>query len=327
MPKSSEDFAFLVSDDLKIMEDFLKNSSQDSKISLVTDVISHLIGAGGKRLRPILVFIICKMLNCLSDKRIYIAAAIEFIHNATLLHDDVLDKSELRRGADTANKIWGNKTSILVGDFLLTMAFQWLIECKNFDVLSVLSQSCATIVSGEIKQMLACNNIAMTEQDYIDIISTKTAALFSASCEAAAIISEIPMQQREALKSFGINFGIAFQIIDDALDYIGDQDSFGKKIGNDFCCGKVTLPIIISYSLADIEEKKFWQDSLATVERNYNAFQKAVSYIESHRAIELAITKAKSYIDIAKKSLDAFPNSIYKTALVGLLDFTLYRKL
>ncbi|WP_339047880.1 polyprenyl synthetase family protein [Candidatus Mesenet endosymbiont of Phosphuga atrata] len=316
----------LVSEDLKILENFLNNSSENSNISLVSSVISHLIKAGGKRLRPALVFIVCKMLSCQDEegKRIRVAAAIEFIHNATLLHDDVLDESDLRRGISTANKIWGNKTSILVGDFLLTMAFQWLIECENFDVLSILSQSSATIVSGEIKQMLICSNITMTEQDYIDVVSAKTAALFAASCEAAAALAKVSVQQREALKSFGVNFGIAFQIIDDVLDYSGEQS--GKNLGNDFYNRKVTLPVIISYSLADETEKEFWQSSFSAVE-NCSNFQKAISYIKNHKAIELAKEKAESYIKIAKESLDIFPSSLYKTALINLLDFTLHRKL
>lgn len=316
----------LVSKDLETLENFLSNSSQNSNISLINNVISHLIKTGGKRLRPALVFIICKMLNCQDEKerRIRVAAAIEFIHNATLLHDDVLDESELRRGISTANKIWGNKTSILVGDFLLTMAFQWLIECESFDVLSILSQSSATIVSGEIKQMLICNDITMTEQNYIDVVSAKTAALFTASCEAAAALAKVSVEQREALKSFGVNFGIAFQIVDDVLDYSGEQS--GKNLGNDFYNRKVTLPVIISYGLADETEKEFWQSSFNAVE-SCSDLQKAISYIESHKAIELAKEKAESYIKIAKESLNIFSNSIYKTTLIGLLDFTLHRKL
>lgn len=324
MFKNSENFLSLVSEDLKTLEDFLSDSSQKSNVSLISSVILHLINTKGKRLRPALVFMVCKMLNCGEDKRIRVAAAIEFIHNATLLHDDVLDKSDLRRGISTANKIWGNKTSILVGDFLLAIAFQWLIECKSFDILSILSQSSATIVSGEIKQMQICSNADMTEQDYIDIISAKTSALFTASCEAAAVLAKVPIEERNALKNFGTNFGIAFQIIDDVLDYSGEQS--GKNLGNDFYNRKVTLPVIISYSFADKVEKEFWQNSFSAKEENYSDFQKAISYIESHEAIKLAKEKAESFIKTAKASLDIFPNSTHKTALINLLDFSLYRK-
>ncbi|AUO54357.1 polyprenyl synthetase family protein [Ehrlichia canis] len=309
----------LIQQDLDAMEILISQHS-DKHIALITEIIHHLIKSGGKRIRPIIFFIICKMLNCTNENKILIAAAIEFIHNATLLHDDVIDESDLRRGKKTSNFIWGNKASILVGDFLLAISFQWLIECKNLNILSILSQTSNTIVVGEIQQMLSSHNINISKEKYIEIISAKTASLFGATCESAAHLAQVNLQESKALKSFGNNFGIAFQIMDDILDYTASNAQFGKKLGNDLSTGKTTLPVIIAYQNATLEEKKFWDQ----ISVNQN-LEQAISYIKSHNAIEKSLEIATAYIDQAKACLTIFSESNYKMCLNKLLDCILYR--
>ncbi|QLK58399.1 polyprenyl synthetase family protein [Ehrlichia ruminantium] len=294
---------------------------QDNKnITLITEIIQHLIKSGGKRIRPIIFFIICKMLNYNKNDKVYIAAAIEFIHNATLLHDDVIDESELRRGEKTSNFLWGNKASILVGDFLLAVSFQWLIQCKNLTILSILSKTSNTIIIGEVEQMVASYNINISQEKYIDIISAKTASLFEATCESAASLAEVNNEKMHALKQFGYNLGISFQILDDILDYTASETQFGKKLGNDLLTGKITLPIIIAYQNANHQEKKFWTQLSTNPDIN-----KAMFYIKSHSAIEQALNIASTYIDKAKSSLNIFANSDYKQILDKLLNSILYR--
>ncbi|KJV69323.1 polyprenyl synthetase family protein [Candidatus Neoehrlichia lotoris str. RAC413] len=311
-----------VIDDLKHMEDLMISQSHN-EISLITDIICHLMQSGGKRIRPIILFTICKMFNYHERTKIYTAAAIEFIHNATLLHDDVIDSSELRRGVHTSNFIWGNKASILVGDFLLASAFQWITLCNSFPLLSILSQTSSTIITGEIKQMLTQNNFNITQEEYIEIIATKTASLFSATCESAALISNATKKEQLALKAFGYNLGISFQIVDDILDYTAENDKFGKSKGNDFYEGKITLPIIIAYKNATKEEKKFWNQLITSKHKN---FEQAFTYIKAHDAIHESIKLAQTYINKAKYNLEIFSESQSKLQLQKLLDSIVYRQ-
>ncbi|QXK92278.1 polyprenyl synthetase family protein [Neoehrlichia mikurensis] len=311
-----------VIDDLNNMENLMTNQSHN-KISLITDIMCHLIQSGGKRIRPIILFTICKMLNYHEQTKIYVAAAIEFIHNATLLHDDVIDSSELRRGVRTSNFIWGNKASILVGDFLLASAFQWITLCNSFPLLSILSQASNTIITGEIKQMFAQDNINITQEEYIEIISAKTASLFSATCESAALISNATIKEQNSLKDFGYNLGISFQIIDDILDYTAQNAKFGKSKGNDFYEGKVTLPIIIAYKNATKEEKEFWDQLINSKNKN---FEQALAYIKAHNVIHQSIKFAQTYINKAKHNLETFSESKYKLQLYKLLDSIVHRE-
>ncbi|MGL9717486.1 MAG: polyprenyl synthetase family protein [Wolbachia sp.] len=313
----------IVSSDLLAMKDFIFSSVNDEDIKLAADVISHLVRSGGKKIRPKLVFIICKMLNCSREDRIKVAASVEFIHNATLLHDDVLDEGEARHGVKTANKIWGNKSSILVGDLLLTLAFRWLIECGNLNVLSILSEASSSLVKGEIKQMTTCFNPPTIWENYFDIIGKKTASLFSACCEAASVISSATSDEIERLKNFGFNFGIAFQIIDDMLDYTADQSTSGKQVRKDFCEGKVTLPVIIAYEKGSPTEQKFWEKCFSSDERD---FDQALHYINQHNAIQLSIEKARHYVNMAQNNIRTFPNSPHKTALIDFLNASIERQ-
>lgn len=314
------------SSDLLIMEDFILNNIDISnkQVSLATNIISNLIKSGGKKIRPKLIFIICKMLNYSGENKINVAAAVELIHNATLLHDDVLDESDVRHGIETTNKIWGNKLSILVGDLLLTMAFRWLIECGNLNILSILSEASYSLVNGEIKQMGTHFDPKIMRQNYFYIIEKKTASLFSACCEAASVVSGATDNEITKLKDFGFNFGIAFQIIDDVLDYVVNQSISGKQTGKDFFGGRVTLPVIIAYEQGSPKEQEFWQKCFSS---NEHDFDQALHYIEKHNAIRLSIEKAKHYINIAKSNISTFADSVYKSILIDFLNASIERQM
>ncbi|MGL9761480.1 MAG: polyprenyl synthetase family protein [Wolbachia sp.] len=313
----------IISSDLSAMKDFIFRNVDDENIKLAADIISHLVRSGGKKIRPKFVFILCKMLNYSGEDRVRVAASVELIHNSTLLHDDVLDESEARHGVKTANKIWGNKSSILVGDLLLTLAFRWLIECENLNVLSILSRASHLLVKGEIKQMTTCFNPHTTRTNYFDIIGEKTASLFSACCEAASVISGATSDETERLRNFGFNFGMAFQIIDDMLDYTADQSTSGKQVGKDFFEGKVTLPAIIAYEKGSLAEQKFWEKCFSSAEHN---FDQALHYINHHNAIELSIKNARHYVNMALNDISTFSDSPYKTALIAFLNTRIERQ-
>ncbi|WP_168464078.1 polyprenyl synthetase family protein [Wolbachia endosymbiont of Ctenocephalides felis wCfeT] len=310
----------IVFSDLLIMEDFISRNVAYEHSELAANIISNLIKSGGKKIRPKLVFIVCKMLNYSGENRINVAAAVEFIHNATLLHDDVLDDGEARHGVKTANKIWGNKSSILVGDLLLTLAFRWLIECGNLNILSILSEASHSLVKGEIKQMTTQFSHKTMRENYFGIIEEKTASLFSACCETAAVVSGATNDETTRLKNFGFNFGMAFQIIDDVLDYTASTS--GKQIGKDFFEGKITLPAIIAYENGNNKEQEFWQECFSSIniERDFN---QALRYIEYHNAIQLSMEKAKHYIDAAQSNIIDSP---YKTVLINFLNESIERR-
>ncbi|MDM8334846.1 polyprenyl synthetase family protein [Wolbachia pipientis] len=313
----------IVSSDLLAMKDFIFRNIDDEGIRLASDIISHLVRSGGKKIRPKLIFIICKMLNYSREDRIKVAASVEFIHNATLLHDDVLDESEARHGVKTANKVWGNKSSILVGDLLLTLAFRWLIECGNLNILSILSAASHSLVKGEIKQMTTRFNPYMVRRNYFDIIGKKTASLFSACCEAASVMSGATSDEAERLKNFGFNFGMAFQIIDDTLDYTADQGTSGKQVGKDFFEGKITFPAIVAYEKGSSVEQKFWEKCFSSVGSN---FDQALHYINRQNAVQLSIEKARYYVNMALDNISDFSDSLYKTALTDFLNASIARQ-
>ncbi|MGN7678269.1 MAG: polyprenyl synthetase family protein [Anaplasma sp.] len=320
--QSLDELRDFVSEDLEQVERLIVDKS-NSDVSHITNVIQHLILSGGKRIRPVMLLAVCKMLALDDERKIRVAAAVELIHSATLLHDDVVDQSELRRGVRTSNSIWGNKTSILVGDFLFAVAFQWIVSCGDFGLLSVLSQASSTIIVGEIQQMLHSNSLDITCEKYLEIISAKTAALFSATCESAAVLSKTSLSEREALRNFGYNFGIAFQIMDDLLDYTAQRENLGKPSGSDFGDGKVTIPLIIAYANADQEDKKLLENALNGAPADLAA---AFSYIKSQDIAEQVVEFAAGYIDSALASLDVFPDSQGKSKLLALLHSALMRQ-
>ena len=311
-----------------IKEDFIKadkliKNQITSEVDRIPELSNHIISLGGKRLRPILTIACAKMLNIENNHHITLAAAVELLHTATLLHDDVVDESDFRRGKETSHVLWDNKSSILVGDYLLGKAFQLMVKTGSLQCLETLSNAAAIIAEGEVLQLVATNNIK--KSDYIRIIESKTAALFSSACEVGGIISNSPSEINKSLFSFGKNLGTSFQLIDDALDYSGSTENLGKNIGDDFYDGKITLPIIISFEEADENEKYIWKDIFQKKIRNEKDLVIAKNLIEKHKSIEKTLDLANKYGDDAKKDLSVFNESPIKKGLVNLVDFSLVR--
>ena len=313
-----------------IKEDFIKadkliKNQITSEVDRIPELSNYIISLGGKRLRPILTIACAKMLNIENNHHITLAAAVELLHTATLLHDDVVDESDFRRGKETSHVLWDNKSSILVGDYLLGKAFQLMVKTGSLQCLETLSNAAAIIAEGEVLQLVATNNINIKKSDYIKIIESKTAALFSSACEVGGIISNSPSEINKSLFSFGRNLGTSFQLIDDALDYSGSSDNLGKNIGDDFYDGKITLPIIIAFEKADENEKYIWKEIFQKKVRNEKDLIIVNNLIEKHKSIEKTIDLANKYGDDAKKDLSIFNESPIKKGLVNLVDFSLIR--
>lgn len=314
----------LVKDDLLRVNNVIDELG-NSQVSLINDIASRLINSGGKRLRPLLTLVSAKLCNYKGDSHIQLAAAVEFMHTATLLHDDVVDESKMRRGIETANEKWDNKSSVLVGDFLLGHAFCLMVKSNSVEVLRILSNASAIIAEGEVKQLVATNNINISIDDYIDIISSKTATLFSAACEIIPVIAECSEKEITALRNFGLYLGIAFQIADDILDYSAKEEQLGKTIGDDFREGKVTLPVIFSYMQGNKEEREFWHRVIQNLDQRDGDLEHALTLIQQHNTINQSVTIAKEYIDKAKEALSVFEESPAQETLLDLLDFSINR--
>jgi len=297
------------------------------KSPLIQEISNHLISSGGKRIRPILLILAAKLCGTNSDNNHHnLAAAVELIHSATLLHDDVVDTSEVRRGKKTANAIWDNKASILVGDYLFSIAFQLMVRGKSLRVLDLLAKASSIMADGEVMQLENSSDVALSQEKYFEIIFGKTAVLFSAACESGALINNRSEAEIAALREFGKNLGIIFQIIDDVLDYSSQEQILGKEIGNDFFEGKVTLPIIITYENATESERKLIADMFAknlfTAEKNQNDFAEILSLIEKCNSIRLTKAIASQYHAAAIKNLEIFPDSVFKQNLIAILDYS-----
>jgi octaprenyl-diphosphate synthase len=296
-----------------------------SEVEMIPELAHHLIASGGKRLRPMLALAASKLCGYAGQGHIRTAAAIEFMHTATLLHDDVVDESDTRRGRKTARMIWGNQASVLVGDFLLGQAFRMLVDVGSLPVLRILSNAAATIAEGEVMQLSAAKNTATTEDEYLAIINAKTAALFSAAAEVGAAIAVRPAVEQSALKSYGRNLGIAFQLVDDALDYSGDSARLGKSIGDDFREGKITLPVILSFRRGNAAEREFWNRTIAEGDIRDGDLEHAISLMKRHKAIEATLERARSYGAIARDALAIFADSTEKGALQDVIGFCVAR--
>ena len=314
----------LVKNDLNKVNSLIKKKI-NNKISFIPKVSKHLINAGGKRIRPMLCLATSKLCNYNGEKNIELATCVEFIHTATLLHDDVIDNGIKRRGLNTANEIWGNKSSVLVGDFLLGKSFELMVEIENISVLKVLSETASTLIEGEIAQLLTNNDFSTTEDNYLEIIKSKTAKLFSTSCKVGALIANKPKIYVKALDSFGTNLGMTFQMIDDLLDYKSIENETGKKIGNDFEEGKVTLPIILAFHRGDKEERNFWKRTIQNGSRKVGDMEKACHYLNKRNVLNDILDRAKHYGMVAKDALEIFPNKKEKKILLELIDFTINR--
>ena len=297
----------------------------ESPVILIPQVAGHIIAAGGKRLRPMLTIASARMCGYEGDRHIGLATCVEFIHTATLLHDDVVDESDLRRGAASANAVWGNKSSVLVGDFLFSRAFELMVEDGNLDVLRILSQASSIIAEGEVLQLVTANDTETTEADYMEVIRSKTAKLFAAASEIGAVVAGRPEDDWRALDSFGHNIGMAFQLVDDVLDYSARQATLGKAVGDDFRDGKITLPIVLAFQAADDDEKAFWRRTLEDLEQKKGDFRRAVAMLEKSGALTATMERARDYGAKARTALDSFPDSKIKASLVEAVEFAIHR--
>ncbi|PKP78172.1 MAG: polyprenyl synthetase [Alphaproteobacteria bacterium HGW-Alphaproteobacteria-3] len=296
-----------------------------SEVPMVPELASHLINSGGKRLRPMLTIASSRMCGYTGKDHIKLAATVEFLHTATLLHDDVVDESDLRRGKRTARTIWGNQASVLVGDFLLGRAFKLMVETKSLRALEIISDAASIIAEGEVMQLAAAKDTGTTEDAYLRVISAKTAALFAAATEIGAVISGRNGSEAAALESYGRNLGIAFQLVDDALDYGGRAASLGKNVGDDFREGKITLPVVLAFRRGTAEERAFWQRTLQEGNRQDGDLEKAVEFMQRHSALEDTTSRARHYGAIAIDALAIFPESEYRDALTLLVEFCINR--
>lgn len=297
----------------------------DSPVALIPQLASHIVAAGGKRMRPMMTLAAAQMFGYRGDAHLLLAAAVEFIHTATLLHDDVVDESDLRRGVDSANAVWGNKPSVLVGDFLFSRAFQLMVEAGSLRVLGILSNASAVIAQGEVQQLITANDIATDETAYMEVIRAKTAQLFAAATEVGGVIAGASEAQQQALDSYGLNLGIAFQLIDDILDYSASQADLGKTVGDDFRDGKITLPIILAVERSTQEERAFWQRTLEQQDIRDGDLAHAMVLMQKHGALTESLDRARLYGKAARTALASLPDTPVRTALDDLIDFTIER--
>jgi len=296
-----------------------------SKVPLIPELAGHLISSGGKRLRPMLSLAATRMCGYTGQRHIPLAAAVEFIHTATLLHDDVVDESNLRRGQQTANNIWGDEASVLVGDFLFSRSFQLMVEDGSVTVLGILANASAVISEGEVMQLMSANDIETTEDTYLQIIIGKTATLFAAACEIGAVIAGRPKVEQEALESYGRNLGIAFQLIDDVLDYSASQETLGKTVGDDFREGKLTLPVILAHNRGTESDRQFWRRTIAEGDQHDGDLTRAIDLMGQYDALADTVERARHYGAIARDALGIFPDVEEKKALSDIVDFCIDR--
>jgi octaprenyl-diphosphate synthase len=292
-----------------------------SPVGLIPQLAGHIVAGGGKRLRPMLTLGCARLCGYRGDRHIALAAAVEFIHTATLLHDDVVDASELRRGRGTANALWGNKPAILVGDFLFSRSFELMVADGSLRILEILSRASAVIAEGEVMQLMTTSNTATTETAYLEVIQAKTAELFAAASRIGAILCERPPAEEEALNVFGRNLGIAFQLVDDMLDFSARQGELGKSIGDDFRDGKVTLPILLAFARGNEEERGFWRRTLEDMDQQPGDLERAIRLVESHGALAETLSRARSYAAAAIDALSLFCDGPERRALTDAAAF------
>lgn len=298
-----------------------------SKVPLIPQLAGHLIASGGKRIRPILTIASSKLCGYNKGERhVGLATCVEFIHTATLLHDDVVDESDQRRGKNTANNIWGNQASVLVGDFLFSRAFELMVEDGSLEVLRILSSASATIAEGEVAQLQAASNLQTTIDDYMTIIQGKTAALFAAATEVGAVIADQPKNKQEALRLYGLNLGLAFQIADDILDWSANEKNLGKNTGDDFREGKITMPIILAYAASNTEEKAFWKRCLEDLDQQDGDLKQARKIIERYDILQSCNQKAMEIAKTAQQHItDNFDATPLREALEALAIYSVTR--
>jgi octaprenyl-diphosphate synthase len=296
-----------------------------SPVALIPQLAGHIVAAGGKRLRPMLTLATSRLCGYTGERHIALAAAVEFIHTATLLHDDVVDSSDLRRGLATANAVWGNKPSVLVGDFLFSRAFELMVEDGSLRVLQILSRASAVIAEGEVLQLITSNDLATDEEAYLRVISDKTAELFAAASRIGAVLGECSADEEAALDAYGRNLGIAFQLIDDMLDYSAREVELGKSVGDDFRDGKITLPVVLAYRAGNDIERAFWRRTLEDQDEREGDLDWAIELMNRHGCLYATWDRARHYGDLARRALAPFRDGAEKRALLEAIDFCLAR--
>lgn len=321
---SLDELHALIADDLKAVNDEIVKRMQ-SPVALIPQLAAHIVAAGGKRLRPMLTLAAAELCGYQGKRHVTLATCVEFIHTATLLHDDVVDESELRRGRDSANAIFGNSASVLVGDFLFSRSFELMVEDGSLKVLGILSRASSVIAEGEVLQLMTTNDTETGETQYLEVIESKTAQLFAAACQIGAVVADRPKVEEDALEAFGMNLGVVFQLIDDVLDYQADQEKLGKTVGDDFREGKITLPVILAFRRGDEEERAFWRRTLEDLEQTDDDLAHAIKLMEKHDALSDSIERARHYGAIARDALGIFKDCAEKRALIEIIDFCIQR--
>ncbi len=315
----------LLSEKLQKVEGLIENKLK-SDVDLIEKMSNHHLSSGGKRLRALLTLESAKLTGFKGGKRdINLAACVELIHSATLLHDDVIDESEIRRGVKTTNSVWGNQSSILVGDYLLSRCFEMMVEDGDLEILKLLSSTSAKIAQGEVLQLQHKGEADLLEETYIEIINLKTASLFAAATKTGACLSKSSEKEKKALESYGRNLGLAFQIADDALDYYAKEKLFGKEVGKDFFEGKVTLPIITIFQKGNDEEKNFLTEVMKKEKRTEEDFSETLALIYKYKAVEATFKKAEYFVNVSFDALAIFPDMDDKKILQNLTSFSLNR--
>jgi octaprenyl-diphosphate synthase len=314
----------LIGDDLKRVEQQFRKDLE-SNVPLIRKVGEYVLSSGGKRVRPALLLLAARLSGYEGDKAVPLASVIEFIHTATLLHDDVVDSATLRRGLASANTLWGNEASVLVGDFLFSKSFSLMVEVGSMDILRVLSDATTIIAEGEVMQLLYTGELDLTEERYIGVVRSKTAILMSAACEAGAILGNVSPEQRKALSDFGMNLGIAFQLMDDTLDYIATEEEFGKSIGHDLEEGKITMPLIKTLQNCSSGERDVIAGVIEKDEMTLEDFRNVSGLVKQYGGIDYTVTSARRYIESCAGYLDGFGSSPAREALLGLADYVVTR--
>ena len=321
-----EEIGQLIASDLQSLEQSIEKLLT-TRVSFIKEVVHHIVKSGGKRIRPILVILAARLCGCQDERHVPYAAIVEFIHTATLLHDDVVDNARTRRGTLTANTIWGNEPSVLVGDFLFSKSFDLMVADGIPDVIGVISKATTALAEGEILELIKTSDAETTEDDYAEIIANKTAVLLSAACEIGAILGCVDIEKRTALREFGYELGMAFQLTDDMLDYISSDTTLGKHTGTDLREGKITLPLIHALKEASEEEKGFVGALLEKPRITKKDFEQVKKIIETHDGMGYTLRRSVEHIEKAKHQLEAFSPSDYKAALLSLADYIVSRRM
>ncbi len=323
--RSFDDLRHVVSRDLEAVDGVIVELL-DNPVVLIPEIAGRLVSSGGKRIRPTLTLLAARMFGYQGDRHINLAACVEFIHTATLLHDDVIDDSALRRGEATANALWGNKPSVLVGDFLLSRAFRLMVEDGSLEILRILTDASAVIAEGEIRQLRIANDLATSFEDYMDVIQAKTATLFATACEVGAVIADRDEEARSALRLYGLRLGTAFQLVDDVLDYSALQQNLGKTIGDDFREGKITLPVVLALARGTPGERRFWERTLERAEQDDGDLEHAMDLLSRHNALQATMEESHRQSGLAAAAIGGLPDNEYRDTLLEMVDFCVNRQ-